>query len=84
MNKGTKEKTIGGGCTGEVADCDGDAGDGEEAKVVEGAEIGDGRGEGRVPVDHRVLRLRGRSDVRVHRSPATSSAVSAAAMRRWY
>lgn len=35
---------------GEVADGDGDAGDGGEAKIVEGAEISDNSGEGRVPI----------------------------------
>lgn len=36
--------------TGEVADGDGDAGDGGESKIVEGAEIADDSGEGRVPI----------------------------------
>lgn len=54
--------------TGEVADGDGDAGDGDEAAVVEEVEIGDGLREGRVPIHHRILRLRHRCDVRIHLS----------------
>ena len=54
------------GRTGEVADGDGDAGDGEEAEVVERAEVADDSREGRVPIQHRVLRLRRRRDVCVH------------------
>lgn len=54
--------------TGEVADGNGDAGDGEEAAVVEEVEIGDGLREGRVPIHHRILRLRHRCDVRIHLS----------------
>lgn len=52
--------------TGEVADGDGDAGDGDEAEVVESAEVSDDFGEGRVPIYHRVLWLRRRCDVCVH------------------
>lgn len=52
--------------TGEVADGDGDAGDGDETEVVESAEVSDDFGEGRVPINHRVLWLRRRCDVCVH------------------
>ena len=38
------------GGTGEVADGDGDAGDGGESEIVEGAEVADDSGEGRVPI----------------------------------
>jgi len=53
--------------TGEVANGDGDGGDGGEAHVVERGEVADHLGEGRVPIHHRVLRLRRRGDVRIHR-----------------
>ena len=36
--------------TGEVADGDGDAGDGDEAEVVEGVEVSNDSGERRVPI----------------------------------
>lgn len=52
--------------TGEITDGDGDAGDGGESEVVEGAEIGHRLRERRVPVDHRVLGLHRRSDVGIH------------------
>lgn len=54
------------GVTGEVADDDGDAGEGGEAEVVEGVEIGDGLGERRIAINHGVLRLRRRRNVSVH------------------
>jgi hypothetical protein len=60
-------KNTGRGRTGEVADGNGDGGDGGEADVVERREVADHLSEGRVPVQHRVLRLRRRGDVRVHR-----------------
>lgn len=46
------------GHTGKVSDDDGDAGDGGETEVVEGIEIADRLGEWRIPIYHRVLRLR--------------------------
>lgn len=52
--------------TREVADGDGDAGDGDETEVVEGAEIADDCGEGRVPIYDWVLGLGGGCDVGVH------------------
>ena len=54
LRKKGKGKT---GVTGEVADRDGDAADGDEAKVIESIEVGDGLGEGRIPIYYRILRL---------------------------
>jgi hypothetical protein len=62
-----RDKVWEGRRTGEVANGDGDGGDGGEAHVVERGEVADHLGEGRVPIHHRVLRLRRRGDVRVHR-----------------
>lgn len=59
--------------TGEISDSDGDAGDGEESEVVEGAKVSDDFGERRVPIKHWVLRLRRRCDVCVHRFRFTHS-----------
>lgn len=59
--------------TGEVADDDGDTGDGGEAEVVEGVEIGDGLCEWRITIYDRILRLRRRRDVSVHVSPSLLS-----------
>lgn len=63
--KGEKEKW-GGGVTGEVADGDGDAADGDEAKIIESIEVGNGLGEGRIPIYYRILRLCRCCDVCVH------------------
>lgn len=52
--------------TGKVSDGDGDAGDGGESKVIEGVEIGDGFGEGRIAIYDWILRLSRCSNVCVH------------------
>lgn len=52
--------------TGEVADGDGNAGDGDEAEIVEGVEVADDVGEWRVAINDGVLWLGGGSDVCVH------------------
>lgn len=49
-----KEEGIG---TGEISDGDGNAGDGDETKVIESVEIADDFGEWRVPIYYWVLRL---------------------------
>lgn len=54
--------------TGEVADGDGNAGDCDESEIVEGVEVADDFGEGRVTINDRVLWLRRCSDVCVHLS----------------
>lgn len=54
MYRGMKDR----GGTGEVADGDGDAGDGNETKVIESVEVSDGLGERRVPIYYRILWLR--------------------------
>lgn len=53
--------------TGEVANGDGDDGDGGEVDVVRRREVANHLGEGWVAVHHRVLWLHRRGDVRVHR-----------------
>lgn len=62
-----RDKVWEGRRTGEVANGDGDGGDGGEAHVVERREVADHLGEGRVPIHHRVLRLSRGGDVGVHR-----------------
>lgn len=52
--------------TREVADSNGDTGDGDETEVVEGAEIANNSGEGRVPIYDRVFGLGGGCDISVH------------------
>lgn len=52
--------------TGEVADDDGDAGDGGETEVIEGVEVADHRGEWWVSIYNWVLWLLRGCDVRVH------------------
>jgi len=54
--------------TGEVADGDGNAGDGDESEIIESAEVADDFGEGWVAINHRVLWFRRCSDVCVHLS----------------
>lgn len=61
------------GGTGEVADGNGNAGDGCEAEVIEGVEIGDGCSERRVSIYDWVLRLCRRCDVRIHLSSSSHS-----------
>ena len=52
--------------TGKIAHGDGHASDRRETEIVQGAEIGDGLGERRVPIYHRVLRLHRSRNVGVH------------------
>lgn len=52
--------------TGKVTDGDGNAGDGDEAEVIEGVEVADDVGEWRVAIYYGVLWLRRRCDVCVH------------------
>jgi len=55
--------------TGEVADGDGNAGDGDESEIIESVEVADDFGEGRVAINDRVLWFRRCSDICVHLSP---------------
>lgn len=54
--------------TGEIADGDRNAGDGDESEIVEGVEVADDFGERRVAINDWVLWLRRCSDVCVHLS----------------
>lgn len=52
--------------TREIADGDGDAGDGRETEVIESAEIADDFSKSRVPINDWVLWLLQGSDVSIH------------------
>lgn len=52
--------------TGEIADGDGNTGDGNETEIIEGIEVSDDGGEWRVAIDDWVLWFCGCCDVCVH------------------
>lgn len=62
--------------TREIANGDGDASDGGEAKIIEGVEVADDRGERRIPIDDGVFRLRRCCNVSIHLSPSLSLSLS--------
>lgn len=63
------------GSTGEIADGDGDAGDGNEAKVIESVKVSDGLSEGWIPIYNRIFWLRRCCYICIHLSRPISQKV---------